>query len=201
MSQAIEVARYLLHLAAPVEDEDADCLSNLRLQKLLYYVQGWHLAAYGKPLFTDPIEAWTHGPVVRDIYTQFKQYGGNPIPPSEGTPLVKLADRDKFFVSTIWEQYKMYSPTALRAMIHREKPWKEAFAHHGPDGRCEEEITANALREFFAPQLRERTLRGNSSINVDLWDRTHAAIHEGRVSSVQEARRDLHHRHARSDEA
>ena len=49
------------------EHNDAP-LSNLKLQKLLYYAQGHYLGDHAKPLFEDEIEAWVHGPVVRSIY-------------------------------------------------------------------------------------------------------------------------------------
>src|SRR5688572_9971276 len=59
-ASALDVARYLIQLAA-AEDEPEE-LSHLRLQKLLYYVQGWSLAQRGEAMFPDRIEAWAHGP-------------------------------------------------------------------------------------------------------------------------------------------
>lgn len=53
--------------------EHGEPLTNLKLQKLLYYAKGWYLALYDKPLFNDKIEAWVHGPVVPSIYHAFKQ--------------------------------------------------------------------------------------------------------------------------------
>ena len=77
MIPAIEVARYFLSLT----DEDAgELISNLKLQKLLYYAQGFHLVIYGEPLFPETIEAWAHGPVVTSVYHQYKEYGSEPIP-------------------------------------------------------------------------------------------------------------------------
>ena len=51
---------------------DQGGISNLKLQKLLYYAQAWHLALYGEPLFRDRIEAWVHGPVVPPVFGAFK---------------------------------------------------------------------------------------------------------------------------------
>ena len=51
--------------AAP---DESVLVSPLRLQKLLYYCQGWSLALLGRPLFRQPIEAWMNGPVVKDVY-------------------------------------------------------------------------------------------------------------------------------------
>jgi uncharacterized phage-associated protein len=43
-------------------------LTHLKIQKMLYFAQGWHLAYFDVPLFEDPIEAWKYGPVVRPVY-------------------------------------------------------------------------------------------------------------------------------------
>lgn len=78
--RAIDVARYFLALA---DEEAGDLVSNLKLQKLLYYAQGFHLAMTGRPLFDEPIQAWMHGPVVPAVYHAFKVYGSGPIPVAE----------------------------------------------------------------------------------------------------------------------
>src|SRR5689334_12279943 len=65
-ASAMDVAKFLIYLSA-CEDEP-DYVSHLRLQKLLYYVQGWSLALRGKPMFVERIEAWAHGPVVKNVY-------------------------------------------------------------------------------------------------------------------------------------
>ena len=62
MAAAMDVVRYLVELAGP--NEEGEPMTHMRLQKLLYYVQGWHMAWYGRPLFAERIEAWQHGPVV-----------------------------------------------------------------------------------------------------------------------------------------
>ena len=46
--------------------------SPMKLQKLLYCVQGWHLARFGEPLFDAPIEAWRDGPVIRSVWESHK---------------------------------------------------------------------------------------------------------------------------------
>ena len=72
---AMQVAQHFLAL----QDEDAgDLISNLKLQKLLYYAQGIHLALNGQPLYPERIEAWQHGPVVPEIYHAFKEYRARP---------------------------------------------------------------------------------------------------------------------------
>jgi len=147
MAQALEVARYLIKLAA-AEDEP-EFLTHLRLQKLLYYVQGWSLAARNKPMFQERIEAWANGPVVRDVYPRFASYGRNPIPPDEIPEPVGLNKEEAVFVEAVWGAYKQYSAGGLWNMTHKEAPWKDARGTLGPAERCTNEITRKALRAFF----------------------------------------------------
>ena len=70
MATAIDVARYIVTFF----QEAGDPVSNLKLQKLLYYVQGWSLALDNKPAFQDRLEAWVHGPVQSSVYGTFKSY-------------------------------------------------------------------------------------------------------------------------------
>jgi uncharacterized phage-associated protein len=72
---AMAVAEYFLTLQ---EEEAGDLISHMKLQELLYYAQGLHLALNGRPLFDDTIEAWTHGPVVPTVYREFKRFGEIP---------------------------------------------------------------------------------------------------------------------------
>ena len=59
--------------------DDSD-ISNLKLQKLIYYAQAFHLAIYELPFFDEDFEAWTHGPVCPEIYHKYKHYKSSPIP-------------------------------------------------------------------------------------------------------------------------
>lgn len=72
MYSAIDVARYFLAQSDP---DAGDTMSNLKLQKLLYYAQGVTLALTEKPLFSDPLEAWLQGPVVPSVFRKYKEAG------------------------------------------------------------------------------------------------------------------------------
>jgi uncharacterized phage-associated protein len=199
MASPIDVARYLIHLAAPSDDEDVDCLCHLRLQKLLYYVQGWHLAAYGKPLFAGRIEAWTHGPVVRELYPVFAGHGYQGIPPEEGAEAPSLSSKDKDFIRSIWEEYKQYSATALRTMTHKEGPWLEARGSRAPDERCDAEITHQSLLAFFRPLLEIRLCQSDPRIDKAMWEKSRQAMESGKGQTTQEVRRELHRRRSAAD--
>jgi uncharacterized phage-associated protein len=200
MATSLDVARYLIHLASPAEDEDVDCLSHLRLQKLLYYVQGWHLAAFGRPLFAGQIEAWTHGPVVREVYPTFRAYGWQAIPPTEGADPSGLSQKEKAFIRSIWDVYKQYSATALRDMTHQEAPWLEARGSLAPNQRCENVISSDSLRAFFLPRLKEQIFQSDARLDREVWEKSEEAMKEGRVQTTQEIRRELHRRRSGASE-
>lgn len=72
------VANLLLDLADR-EDEGPVPISNLVLQKLLYFAHGHFLIRSGSPLVSGAFEAWTYGPVHPAVYREFKCQGNRPI--------------------------------------------------------------------------------------------------------------------------
>jgi uncharacterized phage-associated protein len=121
---ASDVADYFLTL---IEEDSGDNISNLKLQKLVYYAQGFHLALHdGQPLFEDTIEAWTHGPVVPALYHRYKVYGPGAIPPPESLDASKFDEATRDLLEEVWKVYGQFSAWKLRDMIHEEPPWKES---------------------------------------------------------------------------
>ncbi|MGA1282896.1 MAG: Panacea domain-containing protein [Prochlorothrix sp.] len=139
-----EVAEYFLSLA----DEDAgDLISNLKLQKLVYYAQGFHLALFDEPLFAEPIEAWTHGPVVPDLYRAYKEYGAGSIPRPEEINFEIYTDEQQELLDEVYAVYGQFSAWKLRNMTHGEAPWRLCNPN--------ETITHKSLKEFFKTQLED----------------------------------------------
>lgn len=195
MTTALGAARYLIYLASPNENEDTDCLCHLRLQKLLYYVQGWHLGAASAPLFGDRIEAWPNGPVVPSVYAVFKDFR-LAIPPSEGSESAELSELDRGFIRSIWERYARFSATALREMMQREAPWVIVRAKQAPNEPGSTEITVASLRSFFVPRYAELMQRSDERIDLQKWQASADAVTAGRVRSAKDIRRELQHRRA-----
>ncbi|MDD5327181.1 MAG: DUF4065 domain-containing protein [Phycisphaerae bacterium] len=118
---AQQIADYFLSL---VDEDCGDSLSNLKLQKLLYYAQGFHLAMYGEPLFDDPIEAWRYGPVVVDIYHNYKANDNKPLPVPENIDLSLYSKKVKHLLNDVYEIYGQFSALKLANLTHEEAPWK-----------------------------------------------------------------------------
>jgi uncharacterized phage-associated protein len=147
MLSAKDVANYFLTLV----DEDAgDLMTNMKIQKLAYYAQGVHLALYGKPIFPETIEAWTHGPVVPVLYHEYKEYGSGAIPAPEEIDIDKYSDEEKDTLNEVYNVYGQFSGWALRNMAHEEPPWKNT-----PQGGI---ISPEILKAYFKTQLVENAV-------------------------------------------
>ena len=123
-----DVADYFL---AQQDEDSGDTISNLKLQKLVYYAQGFHLAIFDSPLFNEPIEAWTHGPVVPELYQRFKSFGSGAITPVSDTALSQFDEEKTSFLDEVYSIFNQYSGWTLRNMTHEEAPWKEHEADAG----------------------------------------------------------------------
>lgn len=142
MPSSIDVAKFFL---AQSNEEAGDLVSNLKLQKLVYYAQGFHLAVYDEPLFDDAIEAWTHGPVVPVVYHHFKHHGSGSIPvPDDFNPTVFTQEQFEL-LNEVQQIYGQYSAWRLREMTHEEAPWRLNFE----PGAMSKVIPAESMQSFF----------------------------------------------------
>lgn len=114
------VAKYLI---ASLSD-----ITPLALQKLLYYTQGFYRAFYGEFLFEDDCEAWVHGPVYREVYVQYKDFGCSTIDNNLGYDerSLNLKWEEKELLDMIAKGFGCYSGKVLELMTHSEFPWLEA---------------------------------------------------------------------------
>ena len=148
MATALDVANYFLNLADNGE-ESGELLSNLKTQKLVYYAQGFSLAILDEPLFEDSIEAWTHGPVVPNLYQEFKGYGSGPIPAPEDFDASEHFSGEQIeLLNEVMDVYGQFSAWKLRNLTHEESPWKNNAA-------TASRITEEELKEFFSNLIDE----------------------------------------------
>ncbi|GHV12929.1 hypothetical protein FACS1894162_8960 [Bacteroidia bacterium] len=119
--QAIDIANKILAKAS--SDSSEELISNMKLQKLLYYQQGFHLAYFGTPLFDEDIEAWMYGPVVPNVYEQFKDHNNKGIEYLE-VPITLSKTNEEALFNEVYRVYGKYSAIGLMEMAHQEMPWK-----------------------------------------------------------------------------
>lgn len=141
MYKVLDIANKLLHRA--YVDESSELMSNMKLQKMLYYEQGFHLAYFGVPLFDADIQAWTFGPVVPEIYEAYKANGRLGIEP-QGDP-IRLTDEEESLFNEVFEVYNEYSAAGLVTQTHSETPWIET----PKQGVIDQQL----MRTFFQQRL------------------------------------------------
>lgn len=144
MATARDVARYVVRYF----QEAGDPVTNLKLQKLLYYVQGWHLALKGTPAFNDRLEAWIHGPVQPGVYGMYKALRWNPITVESDCP--KLDDELKGHVDEVLKVYGVESGYQLERRTHTEPPWIQARGHLPPDQESTAVISPTSMKDYFS---------------------------------------------------
>lgn len=143
MLSCFAIAEYFL---AKTDESAGDLVSNLKLQKLLYYAQGFHLALFARPLFPDAIEAWTHGPVVPPVYHMYKGYGSSAIPIPADFGFDRYDEETVEFLDEVYTVYGQYSAWKLRELTHSEPPWQEAYSSRS-------EISHESMTRFFKTLL------------------------------------------------
>lgn len=152
----LEVCRHIINYS---NDKNYE-ISNLKLQKILYFVQGCFLVDKDVPCFNEKIEAWDFGPVVPEAYREYKIYGATNIPritrylsfingTSFGIRFVDykdnvIEDDDKTMIEEVVDSLSGISALGLVDYTHQQDPWKNAYSK----GK-NTEITLESIKECF----------------------------------------------------
>lgn len=140
MATVKDVAAYIL--------EKSGSMTAMKLQKLCYYSQAWHLVWEDKPLFEDQIEAWANGPVAPVLYRAHRGKFG--LQPGEinGDP-DSLTPGEAGSVDAVLSFYGDMSAQHLSDQTHSERPWIDAMGGNEKTGWNDKEITHAAMAEFY----------------------------------------------------
>ncbi len=115
-------------------------VTNLALQKIVYFCHVWYLVEYKKPLIKHQFEAWMHGPVLQYLYREFKEFEASPITKKSKRLNIEtgeyeiaecnLKDDEKALIHSIVEFYSKIRPGTLVELSHTEKgPWEAVWSH------------------------------------------------------------------------
>lgn len=153
MYKAVEVAKYVINYSHDINHP----ISNLKLQKILYYIQAASLVELGYKCFEEAIVAWEFGPVVEDVYQLYKEYGRAEIPPQSAfknmdfdsgkmkiviTESKEIDIADKRIIDKIVNAYKeVENPFELVKKTHQEDPWKTT--------EINQEIPCPLIKEYY----------------------------------------------------
>lgn len=154
--KALDVARYIINYSNRMEYG----ISNLKLQKLLYFVQAEFLAFTEKkePCFMEEIEAWGFGPVVPEVYQEFKQYGSSNIPTikkyyevNDDWEIIEkkydeecIEPQDREVINQTVDDFADYSASALVSITHNQDPWNDAYVEG-----MNRVISRKSIKEYF----------------------------------------------------
>lgn len=140
MYSAIDVARYIIAHC----NRNGQTISNLKLQKILYFIQAEFLVVQDKPCFQEQIEAWDFGPVVPEVYRHYKVFGSAAIPSLRSEDYYPFKNKDKLLMDGIIDECANYSASELVEYIHNQSPWITAYGQ----GRSAV-ITNESIKSFF----------------------------------------------------
>ena len=145
MYTCFDIANYFLK----VQDiEVGELISNMKLQKLVYYAQGYYLAINSTPLFYEKIYAWSYGPVCKDLWDLYKIYDKNPIPRPQSFQIEAIFDKKTaHLLEKIQNEYGIYSAWGLSNLTHKDSIWIEARDTGGV------EITHESMEKYFLQKL------------------------------------------------
>ena len=140
MATVFDVAAYIL--------KECGEMTTMKLQKLVYYCQAWHLVWEEEPLFHERIQAWANGPVAPDLYEEHKGLFKT-AKLKRGTPrALNAAQRGS--IDAVLKTYANKSSQWLSDLTHRELPWAEARVGLGPGERGQREISQATLAEYYS---------------------------------------------------
>lgn len=145
---ASNVAKHFIYLASQVfvgDNKEREGVTNLKLQKILYFAQAYYLAKLGKPLFNDNIEAWAYGPVVPMVYKKYREYGSNSIILEKDKATISVDDREN--LKRIWDLFGGYSAGRLVEIAHAHTPWKDAYNSEN------KVISHKSICDYYSPLL------------------------------------------------
>lgn len=139
-AQIADVASYILQQRGP--------MTAMKLQKLCYYSQAWHLVWEEKPLFESRIEAWANGPVIPELYAMHRRQFTLERDAIPGDPDV-LGAAEKESIDEVLRFYGDMSGHELSELTHREDPWVNAREGLGPMERGTQEILISDIYEYY----------------------------------------------------
>lgn len=146
MKTAIDIANFFIYLF----QDDEDGLTNLKLNKLLYYAQGHAMIRLERPLFAEEIQAWPHGPVVKCVYKEFKKNKNTRICEYTGRfDVTDFTDEECELLVDVAREYGKYTGSTLRNMTHKPgSPWEQYYREEAHDTV----IPDFAIKAYFETQ-------------------------------------------------
>lgn len=148
MYKAKQISDWIL---SKIDTEAGDTISPLKLQKLLYYCQAWHLTIFEKKLIDEEVEAWAHGPVFPSQYTRFAYISRNEQikPETINLTIPEFSESSAELLEEVLRVYGEHSASYLENLTHSEKPWIEVRKNLQPYERSKNIISDKSMIDFY----------------------------------------------------
>ncbi|EPB2574095.1 Panacea domain-containing protein [Campylobacter jejuni] len=142
MVSALDLAKYILKRSNKE-------LSNLELQKTLYFTELDYIKKFNEHLIEDEFEAWRYGPVSREVYCEYRNYGANSIDKPEQENLSSILDKDELDVidNAIKECNKETYWNLVEKSHKKGGAWEKSFKEGSKEAIKKELIKKEALNE------------------------------------------------------
>ncbi|HYW19308.1 MAG TPA: type II toxin-antitoxin system antitoxin SocA domain-containing protein [Nodularia sp. (in: cyanobacteria)] len=151
MINCLDAARYFI-VRAYEEGIEAE-MTNMKVQKLLYYSQSLYLAIYDQPLFDEDIQAWRYGPVCPPAYRFYSEFEAQQLPIPSQELLLQIPQDEKKLLEEIWGYFGGYHAYRLSDMTHLEFPWKKARKGLPPNASSTEPILLEDMKALGYQKL------------------------------------------------
>ncbi|WP_038543480.1 Panacea domain-containing protein [Neorhizobium galegae] len=156
--------RSIANIILDIADTRGISLSNLSLNKIVYFIHAWYLAKTGEPLVDAKIEAWDYGPVIREIYSEFKRFGASEIKGRASRFDVdklqkvlcedSVSNEDLIFIEDQFSKYGHFGVGKLVSLSHEKGgPWDVVYNRSGRVNPGME-ISNELIRAYFGQQTR-----------------------------------------------
>lgn len=144
MHKAIDIANFFVNLSSAADEE---LMTNLKVNKLVYFAQAWSLVRFNKKLFDEDILAWQYGPVVQSVYNTFKPCGKNNIANVAGNYSEdKFSEDELALLIDVAMQYGQFTAPKLVDITHKKNsPWSKVYKEHESNV-----ISIESIKEYFS---------------------------------------------------
>lgn len=153
MSNCLDFAQFFIIKA--YEDGQEEQMTNMKLQKLLYYAQSLHLALFDECLFEEEIQAWRYGPVCPAAYHFYSEFEAKQLPIPKQDRLAKIPDACQDLLEEVWDYFGQHHAYYLSGMTHVEFPWKKARKGLPAQARSTEPIAIGDMKLLGHQKLDE----------------------------------------------
>ena len=159
---AMYEARKICNLLLDGFDAVAFDLTNLRLNKLLFFIHAESLRYRPDGLVRNHFEAWQYGPVIRPVFDAFKRYGDAPIQApamyldyatgmQKPVPFDDIRPEDRKIIEVEFERYSPFTTGQLVSLSHvKGGPWDVVYREHLADPTKSPHISNKVIRSYFS---------------------------------------------------